>query len=391
MTAPQMFTLGGNFYTFDQDPTGAYLTVTGNQQTIPINPYQFSLNGIVYIIDTNVQPNTVIGGGNVYPMIAANTQFDIAGDQYTITLKSGSLNGATISGQFNVTQGNVVVIQDYVYQIDTLDGQIVGNGSIYPLTTSGLTYTISTADRSFTVTTEPNATTVAIDGIVYQINNTSVVGDGVVYPILVYRTFSDGAATYHIGNDGVVALPTPFPLSTTTPPTFTDGATYTVNDVGAFDGTTYYLHHRHAAAVHRRGAHVHAPQRRRDGVRGADEDLSRCDNRSSSTRTSSRSAARPSTSGTTDIAAFDGTHYYAIANNSFTDTDAGTTYTLSGNTAVHAGNSYEIFSNLGQGGYFQVPNGSLYFVNVAGGRHWIGERRHLHGVSRSPAGSSRCR
>ena len=51
----------------------------------------------------------------------------------------------------------------------------------------------------------------------------------------------------------------------------------------------------------------------------------------------------------TDIAAFDGTHYYAISNNQFTDTNTGNTYTLSGNTAVHAGNSYEIFSNLGQG------------------------------------------
>ena len=41
------------------------------------------------------------------------------------------------------------------------------------------------------------------------------------------------------------------------------------------------------------------------------------------------------------------------------------TYTLSGNTAVHAGNSYEIFSNLGQGAYFEVPGGPTYYVNVA--------------------------
>ena len=135
MTAPQMFTLGGNFYTFDQDATGAYVSVTGNQQTVPINPYQFSINGAIYIINTNVQPNTVIGGGNVYPMSAGNTQFVINGVQYTITLKAGSLNGATISGQFNITQGNVVVIENFVYEIDTLNGQIVGNGTIYPLTT----------------------------------------------------------------------------------------------------------------------------------------------------------------------------------------------------------------------------------------------------------------
>ena len=98
MTAPQMFTLGGNFYTFDRDATGDYLSVTGNGQTFPVNPYQFSINGAVYIINTNVQPNTVIGGGNVYPMTADNSQFVIDGVQYTIALKSGSLNGATISG-----------------------------------------------------------------------------------------------------------------------------------------------------------------------------------------------------------------------------------------------------------------------------------------------------
>ena len=40
------------------------------------------------------------------------------------------------------------------------------------------------------------------------------------------------------------------------------------------------------------------------------------------------------------------------------------TYTLSGNTAVNQGNSYEIFSNLGQGAYFEVPGGPTYFVNV---------------------------
>ena len=70
MTAPQMFTFGGNFYTFDHRRSGAYVSVTGNGQTYPINPYQFSLNGAVYIINTNVQPNTVIGGGNVNPMTA---------------------------------------------------------------------------------------------------------------------------------------------------------------------------------------------------------------------------------------------------------------------------------------------------------------------------------
>ena len=62
--------------------------------------------------------------------------------QYTITLKGGSLNGATISGQFNIAQGNVVVVENYAYELDILNGQIVGNGTAYPLTTSGFTYSI---------------------------------------------------------------------------------------------------------------------------------------------------------------------------------------------------------------------------------------------------------
>ena len=45
-------------------PGRRYVSVTGNGQTYPVNPYQFSINGEVYIINTNVQPNTVIGGGS---------------------------------------------------------------------------------------------------------------------------------------------------------------------------------------------------------------------------------------------------------------------------------------------------------------------------------------
>ena len=57
-------------------------------------------------------------------------------------------------------------------------------------------------------------------------------------------------------------------------------------------------------------------------------------------------------------------HFYAIANGEFTDTARSLTFTLSGNTAVNAGNSYEIFSNLGQNPYFQVPGGATYYVNL---------------------------
>jgi hypothetical protein len=363
MTAPQMFTVGGNFYTFDQDANGNYLTVTGNGQTIPINPYQFSLDGTIYIINTNVQPNTVVGGGKTYAMTAGNTQFVIDGVQYTITLKAGSLNGATISGQFNITQANVVVIENYVYELDITDGQIVGNGTAYPLSTSGFTYKISTLNQSYTVTTEANATTVTIRNVVYQINNTTVVGDGVTYPILAYRTFTDGGATYQIGLDGTASLPQPLALSGATPPTFTDGATYTVNAIAAFDGTHYYLMKGTPAQFIAGGLTY---QLRTDGVSIAAGPVK--------TNIVTTGALQPNQfqfgsqtlffGRATDIAAFDGTNYYAIANNSFTDTTTGATYTLSGNVAVNQGNSYEIYSNLGQGDYFEVPGRKTYFVNV---------------------------
>ena len=364
MTAPQMFTLGGNFYTFDQDANGDYLTVTGNGQAIPVNPYQFSLDGTIYIINTNVQPFTVVGGGNTYPMTAGNTQFVVNGVQYTISLKAGSLNGATISGQFNVTQANVVVLEDYAYELDIPNAQIVGNGTAYPLTTSGFSYTISTADQSFTVTTEANAATVTIGGVVYQINNTTVVGDGITYPILAYRTFTDGTSTYQIGVDGTADLPQPFTLSSATPPTFTDGAsTYTVNATAAFDGTNYYPITGSPAQFTAAGVSY---QLRTDGVSVAAGPVKTYIAATGPLQpnqvqfgTQTLHFGRP-----TDIAAFDGTSYYAIAGNTFTDTTTGTTFTLSGNTAVTEGNSYEIYSNLGQGAYFEVPGGKTYFVNV---------------------------
>jgi hypothetical protein len=368
MTSPQMFTIGGNFYTFDL-VNGAYVSVTGNGQTYPINPYQFSINGDVYIINNNVQPYTVVGGGNVYTMTAGNTQFLLNGVQYTITLKGGSLSGATISGQFNITQGNVVVLENYVYQLDTMNGQIVGNGTTYPLTTSGFTYTITTSDSSFTVTTEPNATTVTIANINYLINNTTVVGDGVTYPILAYRTFVDGANTFNIGFDGTVSVPPPLPLSGTPPSyvgaTFTDTDTYTVNELAAFDGANYYLL-TGTPTQFTVGALTYTL--RTDGVSIA----------AGATQTYIVNATGPLspnqfTFGTltiyfgrsTDVAAFDGMYYFAISNGEFTDTNTGLTYTLSGNTAVNQGNSYEIFSNLGQGPYFEVPGGPTYYVNVA--------------------------
>jgi hypothetical protein len=365
MTAPQMFTLGGNFYTFDRDAAGDYLSVTGNGQTIPVSPYQFSLNGTVYIINTNVQPWTVVGGGNAYPMTAGNTQFVINGVQYTVTLKAGSLNGATISGQFDIAQANVVVLEDYAYELDIPNGQIVGNGTAYPLTTSGFSYTISTANQSFTITTEANAATVTIGGVVYQINNTTVVGDGITYPILAYRTFADGTSTYQIGIDGTAGLPQPLPLSAASPPTFTDAAaTYTVNASAAFDGTSYHPLTGSPAQFTAGGATY---QLRTDGVSIAAGPVKTylaatgpVEPNQAQLGPQTLYFGRPA-----DVAAFDGTNYYAITSHTFTDTATGTTFTLSGNTAVTGGNSYEIYSNLGQGAYFEVPGGKTYFVNVA--------------------------
>jgi hypothetical protein len=368
MTKPQMFTIGGDFYAFDITPNGTYQSVTGSGQVVPVNQYQFSLNGQVYVIDTSVTPNTVTGNGVTYPMTDSNTQVVIDGAPYTLTLKQGSLLGATLAGQFDIVQGNVVVIEDYAYQLDTLNAQIVGNGTAYPLTTSGYTYSISTADQSFTVTTAPNATTVTIGGVDYAINGSTVVGDGVTYPMLVFRSFTDGAATFDIGLDGTVQTAKTFTLSGSAPytgSTFTDGAaTYTVNELAAFDGTTYYpMTGTPAAFMTPQGAFTV----RGDGVAIAAGPAKTYLGGSGPLRPDSFTFGsetiwfgRP-----TDLAAFDGTRYYAIADGQFTDTTKGLTFTLSGNTAVSQGSSYEIFSNLGATPYFQVPGGSTYEVNLA--------------------------
>ena len=262
----------------------------------------------------------------------------------------------------------MVVIENYVYQLDTLNGQIVGNGATYPLTTSGFTYTITTTDSSFTVTTEPNATTVNINSIEYLINNTTVVGDGVTYPILAYRTFVDGASTFNIGLNGTVSVAPPLTLSAaTTPPTFTDGATvYTVNALAAFDGTTYYP----ITGTALLGQFTTATltySLRTDGAldcRRPQQNLYRPAKRSFEHHADLLRQPDHLLRPATDVAAFDGQNYFAIANNQFTDTNKNLTYTLSGNTAVNQGNNYEIYSNLGTGSYFEVPGVATYYVNI---------------------------
>jgi len=366
MTNPQMITYGNNFYTFDVNASGAYTSVTGNGQTLPINPFQFSVYGEVYIINTNAQPNTVIGGGSTVTITTNNSQFVLDGVQYTITLKAGSLAGASISGQFNISQGNVVAIENYIYQLDTMNGQIIGNGTTYPLTTSGYTYSITTANNSFTVTTSNNADTVTIGNIDYQIDGSTVVGDGIIYPILPYRTFVDEGTSYVIGNDGVVSLPQPLAVAAFQ---FSDaGQTYTVKQNAAFAGDTYYLISTPAPNS--------APQFSAGGLTYQLRNDAGAITIGAGKRFLVNSGPLspnqlPLGSQTlffgraTDNAAFDGTRYYPITQNQFTDTKTGKLYTLSANTAVCEGNSYEIYSNLGQGAYFEVPSGPTYYVNIA--------------------------
>jgi hypothetical protein len=361
MTAPQIFTLDGTFYTFDQNASGTYESVTGGGQTILVNNDQFSINGQIYVIDTNVTPNTVTGAGNTYPMTDQNTQVEIDGVPYTITPKSGSLTGGTVSGQFDITQGNVVVIENFVYLLDTLNSQVVGNGLAYPLTTSGVTYDVTTAGNTFTVTAQQNEETATIGNVDYVIGNTSVVADGVTYPILVYRSFADGSGTYDIGLDGTVSTATTFGLSNNQ---FTDGpTTYKTNLVAAFDGSAYYPMTGSPQAftapsdtytIRPDGvAFLAGPAKTYHAPSGA------LSPNAFPFRTETISFGRPQ-----DLAAFDGTNYYEIQDSEFTDS-TGATWTLSGDTAISGGNSYEIYSNLGVTPYFEVPGGATFQVNLS--------------------------
>ena len=372
--APQMFTFGNNFYTLDVAASGAYVSVTGNGQTLSINPYQVSLNGEVYIFNTNVQPNTVVGGGGTVAMTANNSQFMLDGVQYTITAKAGSLAGATVAGQFNIAQGNVIDIEGYMYELDTMNGEIVANGTTYPLTTSGYTYTITTAGgSSFTVTTEPNAATVTIGGVVYRIDGSSVVGDGLIYPIVTYRTFVDEGTTYVVGNDGVVSLPQPLAVNALQ---FSDGGqTYTVKGSAAYDGAAYHL----ISGATTGSSSAGGPSQFTAGsliyrIRTDSGSITIGAGRKFLVNSGGVLSPNQLPFGSrvlyfgrtnNDNAAFDGAHYYPIVANQFTDTNTSKIYTLSANTAVSAGNSYEIYSNLGQGAYFEVPNGPTYYVNIS--------------------------
>ena len=112
--------------------------------------------------------------------------------------------------------------------------------------------------------------------------------------------------------------------------------------------------------------HLSAAQRCGRITAGGGKDLPRQHRRAAAQLSSPFGAQTLFFGRATDIAAFDGTHYYAIANSQFTDTNHRQDRTRSAATPRCAdGNSYEIFSNLGQGGYFEVPDGPTYYVNVA--------------------------
>jgi hypothetical protein len=244
-----------------------------------------------------------------------------------------------------------------VYRLDTLNGRIVGLGKTYPLSASGVSYTIKTKDHSFTVTTDPNATTVTIGNVVYTINDNTVYGDGNTYPILPYRSFMDRSTKFDISNDGLVSTGSPFPLSGVPPytrSTFKDDKTYTVNDTAAFDGSKYYLISGQPPQFTASG---NTFSLRTDGITASTKTYFLPSNPNEFKLGNITIFYRG------DLAAYDGKNYFAITDNNFTAN--GLTYTISGNTAVNAGNSYEIFSELGQDPYFEVPGKSVYFVNIA--------------------------
>ena len=107
MTAPQIFTLDGTFYTFDQNPSGAYQRhrrrSDDTRQQRPVLDQRPDLRDRHKRLAKHRHRRRQHLSDD-----RQNTQVDIGGVPYTITPKSGSLAGGTVSGQFDITQGNVV-------------------------------------------------------------------------------------------------------------------------------------------------------------------------------------------------------------------------------------------------------------------------------------------
>ena len=279
MTAPQMFTLGGNFYTFDQDANGAYVSVTGNRQTLPINPYQFSINGAVYIINTNVQPNTVIGGGNVYPMTANNTQFVLNGVQYTITLKAGSLDGR--DGLRPVQHHAGQCRRDRELRLSARHAERADRRQRRDVSADDVGLHLHDLDRRPQLHRHHRAQRRHGHHRQHRLPDQQ---HDAWSATASCTQFSNTARSSTAANDvqhrprrrrvdprAVRALR----LGAVPRSTFTDGATYTVNDIAAFDGTSYFRMTGTPAAVHRRPPHLHAAQRRASDRRRRRQDVPR--------------------------------------------------------------------------------------------------------------------
>ena len=199
---------------YDNFTSSTAPVIVGNGNTYPVNQSQFIINNIVYIIDQNTNPFTVVFNSQTTSMDSTNTQFTIDGNLYFYDPV-----GKTVTGQYDITQSDVIIINDYVYQVDTLNASVIGNGSVYPITTNGKIYSVVESDlagnsQSYTVTKTGNGNTVTINNTVYTINNTSVSGvDSVtgfidVFPITLLKRFVIGsgasAVTYTINSDDTV-------------------------------------------------------------------------------------------------------------------------------------------------------------------------------------------
>ena len=292
MTAPQMFTLGGNFYTFDQNASGTYRASPATARRSR-QPDQFSLDGPIYIINTNVQPNTVVGGGNTYTMT----------DEHPVRHQRRTVHGHAES-RVAQRRHDLRPVQHHPGQrrryrelrlparhLERADRRQRHRLPAHHVRLHVLRF--RRPSNSYTVTTEPNDNTVTIGNIVYLISNTTVVGDGVTYPILAYRTFADGTPPTTSASTARCRRRRTFACRTTphlhrrrghlhanSSPPSTEPLLPDYRDRRPFTSPAAYLHD-----PHRRGRHRGRPS----------QDLHRT-HRARSSRTRSRSGSRRSPS-----------------------------------------------------------------------------------------------
>ena len=373
MTAPQMFTLGGNFYTFDQDASGAYVSVTGNRQIHPGQP--------VPVLDQRRGLHHQHERAAQHGRSAAATSPDDRG-QHAVRAQRRAVH--------DHAEGRIAQRRDRLRPVQHHAGQRRRHRELRlparhaqrpdrrqrrqrtrsrrpgsPTRSRPTDRQLHGHDRSRTRPRSRSA------NIVYQINNTTVVGDGVVYPILVYRTLrrrrrrrSTSASTAR------ARLPATFPLSGSAPftgATFTDGARPTRSTTSP-----------PSTARRTSGCPGSPPQftaggrtytLRTDGVSiaagPAKTYLGPTTGAAEPEPVHLRHRRRSSSAAPTDIAAFDGTHYYAdreqpvhrheyrahLHPRAATPRSTRATATRSSATSARAP-------------YFEVPGGPTYYVNI---------------------------